>query len=83
MAGQLLHLAHAFPPPLLPFPHQIVLLGVCSSRRPGAAAGLTGSNDSDDLTLQPLPMYSVPSDNVVMTCVATTWVHRQPREGTG
>lgn len=42
---------------------QIVLLGVCLSRRPGG--------EGEDLTLQPLPSYSLPSDNVIMTSVAT------------
>lgn len=37
----------------------MVLLGVCSTA-------------DDDLSLQPLPLYSVATDNVTMTCVATT-----------
>lgn len=39
---------------------EVVLLGVCS----------TGGND--DIALQPLPLYAIASDNVTMTCVATT-----------
>ncbi len=46
---------------------QVVLLGVCTSSRPGTGAGA----GADDLTLQPLPSYCASSDGVVMTCVAT------------
>ena len=46
---------------------QIVLLGVCPTRRT-----FPGSRDGGDITLQPLPMYTVASDNVVMTSVATS-----------
>lgn len=38
---------------------QVVLLGVCCS-------------DNDDLQLQPLPLYSCPTDGVTMTCVTAT-----------
>lgn len=50
---------------------QIVLLGVCPSRRPPGIPtwGMGSSSDAadGDITLQPLPMYTVPSDNVIMT----------------
>lgn len=39
---------------------EVVLLGVCN----------TGGDD--DIALQPLPLYAIASDNVTMTCVATT-----------
>ncbi|KAJ9533902.1 hypothetical protein QJQ45_026986, partial [Haematococcus lacustris] len=46
---------------------EVVLLGVCPGRRPPAPPG--SRPDPVGLTLQPLPLYSVPSDNVVMTRV--------------
>lgn len=47
--------------------HQIVLLGVCTSPAKG------GSSDAyEQLSLQPMPLYSLPSDNVVMTCFAAS-----------
>ncbi|KAL4426022.1 hypothetical protein ABPG75_010038 [Micractinium tetrahymenae] len=46
---------------------EIVLLGVCCSRGPGG----TG-DECEELALQPLPLYSVPADNVTMVCVAST-----------
>jgi nuclear pore complex protein Nup155 len=45
---------------------QIVMLGVCLGK------GGAGGSSCDDLTLQPLPLYTVPSDNVIMTCIAST-----------
>jgi nuclear pore complex protein Nup155 len=45
---------------------EIVLLGVCCS------AGASGDDDCEEVTLQPLPLYSVPSDDVAMTSVACT-----------
>lgn len=45
---------------------EIVLLGVCCS---SGGAGST-VDDCEEVTLQPLPLYSVPSDNVAMTAVA-------------
>ncbi|PRW05942.1 nuclear pore complex Nup155 isoform B [Chlorella sorokiniana] len=46
---------------------EIVLLGVCCSPGP------SGSGDAcEELTLQPLPLYSVPADNVTMVSVAST-----------
>jgi len=44
---------------------QIVLLGVCMS------PGLNG-DASEELTVQPLPLYACSSDNVTMCSVATT-----------
>lgn len=44
---------------VLATPVEIVLLGVCEDGK-------------GDLSLQPLPLYTVPSDNVVMTAVAST-----------
>lgn len=50
-----------------PRPLQIVLLGVCCSAGPG------GSGDEcEELSLQPLPLYSVPADGVTMVTVAPT-----------
>lgn len=64
---------------------QVVLLGVCCS--PGGGGGLAapsaaapgggsigggGGDQLEQVTLQPLPMYAVPSDSVTMTCVAST-----------
>jgi nuclear pore complex protein Nup155 len=46
---------------------QIVLLGVCTSP---AKAG--GSDAHEELSLQPMPLYSLPSDNVIMTCFASS-----------
>jgi nuclear pore complex protein Nup155 len=45
---------------------QIVLLGVCISPSPA------GGDQYEQLSLQPMPLYSLPSDNVVMTCVASS-----------
>ncbi|EFN51092.1 hypothetical protein CHLNCDRAFT_141404 [Chlorella variabilis] len=45
----------------------IVLLGVCCSRGPGG-----GGDDCEEVTLQPLPLYSVPADNVTMVTVSST-----------
>jgi nuclear pore complex protein Nup155 len=45
---------------------QIVLLGVCISPSPA------GGDQYEQLSLQPMPLYSLPSDNVIMTCVASS-----------
>ena len=45
---------------------QVVLLGVTTG--PGPAGG----EPHAELTLQPLPAYSLPSDNVIMTCAVGT-----------
>ena len=44
-----------------------MLLGVCvGPAKPG------GADAFETLSLQPMPLYAVPSDNVVMTCAATS-----------
>jgi len=45
----------------------VVLLGVCLDTGPGG-----GGDAVEELALQPLPMYSVPADNVTMCAVAST-----------
>lgn len=45
---------------------QIVLLGVCISPSPA------GGDQYEQLSLQPMPLYSLPSDNVIMTCFASS-----------
>ncbi len=45
---------------------QIVLLGVCIS------PGKRGGDAYEELSLQPMPLYATPSDNVVTTCVASS-----------
>lgn len=46
---------------------QIVLLGVCvGPSKPG------GADAFETLSLQAMPLYAVPSDNVVMTCAAAS-----------
>jgi nuclear pore complex protein Nup155 len=47
--------------------YQIVLLGVCTSPAKGG-----GSDAYEELSLQPMPLYSLPSDNVIMTCFASS-----------
>jgi nuclear pore complex protein Nup155 len=44
-----------------------VLLGVCTSPAKGG-----GSDAFEELSLQPMPLYSLPSDNVIMTCFAAS-----------
>lgn len=46
---------------------QIVMLGVCTS--PGKGGG---SDPFEELTLQPMPLYTLPSDNTIMTCFAAS-----------
>lgn len=57
---------------------EIVLLGVCPARRGGGGGATAGTSASDpdgsapdEILLQPLPLYSIPTDNVVITCVAS------------
>lgn len=45
---------------------QIVLLGVCISSSP------SGGDQYEQLSLQPMPLYSLPTDNVIMTCFASS-----------
>jgi nuclear pore complex protein Nup155 len=40
---------------------QIVMLGVCTSGR-----------NHEELSLQPLPLYTLPTDGVIMCCCAAT-----------
>lgn len=47
---------------------QIVLLGVCLAPGPGGEG--VPSSSSEEVTLQPLPLYAAPSDNVTMCAVA-------------
>lgn len=46
---------------------QIVLLGVCTS--PGKGGG---TDQYEELSLQPMPLYTLPSDNTIMTCFASS-----------
>lgn len=51
----------------LPCPfYQLILVGVCCS------GGADGSDPFAEVTLQPLPEHTIPSDGVTMTCVACT-----------
>lgn len=51
---------------VFPFWPQIILLGVCLGPSSGAP------RPSDDLTLQPLPEYTVSSDSVTMCCITAS-----------
>ncbi|KAK1559260.1 hypothetical protein Q3G72_012526 [Acer saccharum] len=51
---------------ILATPVELVLVGVCCS------AGGDGSDPYAEISLQPLPEYTVPSDGVTMTCVTCT-----------
>jgi hypothetical protein len=44
---------------------QVVMLGVLTRGRPGGA-------QHEELSLQPLPQYTLPTDGVIMCCVAST-----------
>ncbi|KAJ1405484.1 hypothetical protein SESBI_25838 [Sesbania bispinosa] len=46
--------------------YQLILVGVCCS------GGADGSDPFAEVSLQPLPDYTIPSDGVTMTCVACT-----------
>ncbi|PSC67210.1 nuclear pore complex NUP155 [Micractinium conductrix] len=46
---------------------EIVLLGVCCSRGAGG-----NGDECEEVTLQPLPLYSVPADNVTMVTVSSS-----------
>lgn len=46
--------------------YQLILVGVCCSR-----AG-DGTDPYAEVSLQPLPEYTVPSDGVTMTCISCT-----------
>lgn len=45
---------------------QLILVGVCCS------GGADGTDPYSEISLQPLPEYSIPSDGVTMTCIACT-----------
>eukprot|EP00887_Chlorella_sp_A99_P007116 scaffold2.g7116.t1 len=50
---------------------EVVLLGVCCS--PGTSGAAGGPGDGcEQLVLQPLPLYSAPTDNVTMVSVASS-----------
>ncbi|KAF7808616.1 nuclear pore complex protein NUP155 [Senna tora] len=51
---------------VLATPVELILVGVCCS------GGTDGSDPFSEVSLQPLPEYTVPSDGVTMTCVACT-----------
>ncbi|OIW10086.1 hypothetical protein TanjilG_21923 [Lupinus angustifolius] len=51
---------------ILATPVELTLVGVCCS------GGADGSDPFAEVSLQPLPEYTVPSDGVTMTCVACT-----------
>ncbi|RYR17778.1 hypothetical protein Ahy_B03g062459 [Arachis hypogaea] len=51
---------------VLATPVELILVGVCCS------GGADGSDPFAEVTLQPLPEYTVPSDGVTMTCVTCT-----------
>ncbi|KAF8069564.1 NUP155 [Scenedesmus sp. PABB004] len=46
---------------------QIVLLGVCTG-----PSRVGGGDAYEELSLQPMPLYSLPSDNTIMTCFASS-----------
>ena len=46
--------------------YQLILVGVCCS------GGADGSDPFEEVSLQPLPEYTIPSDGVTMTCVSCT-----------
>eukprot|EP00878_Enallax_costatus_P016050 GHUV01016827.1.p1 GENE.GHUV01016827.1~~GHUV01016827.1.p1 ORF type:complete len:1150 (+),score=458.72 GHUV01016827.1:567-4016(+) len=50
---------------------EIVLLGVCTSPSKGG-----GSDHYEELSLQPMPLYTLPSDNTIMTCFASSALGR-------
>ena len=50
--------------------YQLILVGVCCS------GGGDGTDPYAEISLQPLPEYTVPSDGVTMTCVACTDIGR-------
>ncbi|CAI0383391.1 unnamed protein product [Linum tenue] len=51
---------------VLATPAELILVGVCCSSR------ADGLDPYAEVSLQPLPEYSVPSDGVTMTCIAST-----------
>ncbi|GLT96738.1 hypothetical protein SLE2022_143410 [Rubroshorea leprosula] len=51
---------------ILATPVELILVGVCCS------GGADGTDPYSEISLQPLPEYSIPSDGVTMTCIACT-----------
>ncbi|KAG9140609.1 hypothetical protein Leryth_022498 [Lithospermum erythrorhizon] len=51
---------------VLATPVEIILVGVCCTR------GGDGTDPFAEVTLQPLPEYTIPSDGVTMTCISCT-----------
>ncbi|CAN1151512.1 Nuclear pore complex protein NUP155 [Linum perenne] len=51
---------------VLATPAELILVGVCCS------SGADGLDPYAEVSLQPLPDYSVPSDGVTMTCIVST-----------
>ncbi|KAK4765177.1 hypothetical protein SAY86_026267 [Trapa natans] len=51
---------------ILATPIELILVGVCCS------AGADGADPYLEVSLQPLPEYTVPSDGVTMTCITCT-----------
>lgn len=51
---------------ILATPVELILVGVCCS------GGTDGSDPFSEVSLQPLPDYTVPSDGITMTCVTCT-----------
>ncbi|WJX54374.1 hypothetical protein P8452_40263 [Trifolium repens] len=51
---------------ILATPVELILVGVCCS------GGADGSDPFAEVSLQPLPDYTIPSDGITMTCVACT-----------
>lgn len=50
----------------IPYRDQIILVGVCCSRKGD------GTDPFAEVSLQPLPQYIIPSDGITMTSVACT-----------
>ncbi|XVE85482.1 hypothetical protein DITRI_Ditri17bG0094000 [Diplodiscus trichospermus] len=51
---------------VLATPVELILVGVCYSR------GANGTDPYAEVSLQPLPEYTIPSDGVTMTCITST-----------
>ncbi|PKI58192.1 hypothetical protein CRG98_021414, partial [Punica granatum] len=55
---------------ILATPIELILVGVCCS------AGADGTDPYSEVSLQPLPEYTVPSDGITMTCITCTALGR-------
>ncbi|KAF5750111.1 nuclear pore complex protein [Tripterygium wilfordii] len=51
---------------ILATPVELILVGVCCS------GGVDGTDPYGEVSLQPLPEYTIPSDGVTMTCITCT-----------